>query len=333
MVVDESTGTPSSWSWQDVTLDDVHEARERVMSHLHRTPVMSSATLSRMTNSDLVMKAELFQKTGSFKVRGALNAAMQLTDEQKSRGIITMSAGNHGQGIAWAARKVGCRAVVFMPENAVRAKVEAIQGYGAEARYAPSMEELPEVMESYQHEHGLTFVSPFDHPHIIAGQGIVGLEILEDVPDVETIVVPIGGGGLISGIAMAVKSMRPDVKIIGVEPEGANIMKRSLEAGKPLRAEKIETIADGLAAPYAGELTYQLIEHYVDDIVLVNDDEITQSLKLILARCKVMPEPAGAASVAALLSGKSGNRIGGRTVAVLSGGNIDTAKLATILAD
>lgn len=323
---------PNRWTWLDVTVDDVYQARERIMPHLHRTGMVSSGTISRMTNVDLSMKAEVFQRTGSFKSRGALNAAMQMTDEQKARGIVTMSAGNHGQGIAFAAHMVGSRAVVFMPEGAVPTKVEAIRGYGAEARFAPTMEELFEVMNAYQQEHGLTYISPFDDPHIIAGQGTVGLEILEDVPDVETIVVPIGGGGLISGVAMTVKSIRPDVRVVGVEPEGANIVKRSLEAGQVLKAEKIDTIADGLAAPAAGELTQAIIEHYVDDVVLVSDEEIAQSLRLILGRCKVLTEPSGAAATAALLSGKTGTRVGGRTVAILSGGNVDFAKLRMILA-
>lgn len=331
MSANDVSETGRELTWQDVTLDDVYAARDRIMPHLHRTPMITSYTLSRMTNTDLGLKAEVFQKTGSFKSRGALNAAMQLKDEQKARGIVTMSAGNHGQGIAFAASMVGCRAVVFMPEGAVPTKVEAILGYGAEAQFAPSMEELFEVMTAYQQEHGLTFISPFDHPDIVAGQGTVGLEILEDMPDVETIVVPIGGGGLISGIAMTVKNLRPDVRIVGVEPEGANIVKRSLEAGKPLKAEKINTIADGLAAPSAGVLTQSIIEHYVDDVVLVTEEEIAESLRLILARTKVLVEPSGAAATAALLSGKAGAPTGGRTVSVMSGGNVDFAKLRTIL--
>lgn len=329
----DSTVENGGWTWRDVTLEDVQSARERIMPHLHRTSMINSSTLNRMTNTNLSMKAELFQKTGSFKSRGALNAAMQLSDEQKARGIVTMSAGNHGQGIAFAAQMVGSRAVVFMPEGAVPTKVEAIRGYGAEAKFAPSMETLAETMTSYQREHGLTFISPFDDPHIVAGQGVVGLEILEDVPDVETIVVPIGGGGLIAGIALAVKSIRPEVRIIGVEPEGANIVKRSLEAGKPLKAENIRTIADGLAAPYAGNLTQAIIEHFVDDVVLVTDDEIAESLRLILGRTKVLVEPSGAAATAALLTGKASAGVGSRTVSVLSGGNVDFAKLVALLAE
>lgn len=322
---------PPAASWEDVTFQTVIDARDRIMPHLHRTPTLTCTALSGLTATDLALKAELFQRTGSFKVRGALNAALLLSPEQRARGVITLSAGNHGIGIAFAASMVGTRAVVFMPHNAVPTKVDAIKAYGAEARYAPSMEEIFPLMERYQREHGLTFVSPFSDPAIIAGQGTVGLEILEDVPDVETIVVPVGGGGLLAGVALAVKSRRPDVRVIGVEPEGANIVKRSLESGKPEAATSINTIADGLAAPFAGELSQSVIQHYVDDVVLVTDDEIVQTLRLVLERMKVLVEPAGAASVAALLTGKAGVRTGGRTVAILSGGNVDRAKLKTLL--
>jgi threonine dehydratase len=293
--------------------------------------VLSSETLSHMTNTTLGLKAEIFQKTGSFKSRGALNAAMQLTPDQRARGVVTLSAGNHGQGLAWAASRVGTRAVVFMPEAAVPTKVQAIKGYGAEARFAPTMEQVFPAMEAYQREHGLTFISPFDDPHIIAGQGTVGLEMLEDRPDVDTVVVPVGGGGLIAGIALAIKSQRPDVRVIGVEPEGANVVKKSLESGKLETALSINTVADGLSAPFAGALSQAIIEHYVDDVVLVTDDEIVNALRLILHRAKVLVEPAGAASLAVLLTGKAAARQGGTTVSVLSGGNIDAEKLRSLL--
>jgi threonine ammonia-lyase medium form len=321
----------STMSWRDVTLDDVLAARERVMPHLHRTPMLTSRTLSGMAGFDMAFKAEIFQRTGSFKSRGALNAVMQLTDEQKTRGIITLSAGNHGQGIAFAASHVGTRAVVFMPEDAVPTKVEAIRNYGAETRFAPSMEVIYPIMEAYQREHGLTYISPYDHKDIIAGQGTVGLEILEDQPDVDTVVVPVGGGGLISGIALAIKSQRPDVRVIGVEPMGANIVKKSLDSGRLEQAHDIDTVADGLAAPSAGVLSQAVIEHYVDDVVLVTDDEIIDALRLLLGRMKVLVEPAGAAATAALLTGKVRPREGGTAVAILSGGNIDPGKLKTFL--
>ena len=331
IIGDDARNDPPPASWQDVTLDDVRAARERIMPHLHRTPMLSSETLGHMTNTALGLKAEVFQKTGSFKSRGALNAAMQLTPEQRARGVVTLSAGNHGQGLAWAASRVGTRAVVFMPEGAVPTKVQAIKGYGAEARFEPTMEQVFPAMEAYQREHGLSFISPFDDPHIIAGQGTVGLEILEDRPDVDTVVVPVGGGGLIAGIALAIKSQRPDVRVIGVEPEGANVVKKSLESGKLETALNINTIADGLAAPFAGALSQAIIEHYVDDVILVTDDEIANALRLILHRAKVLVEPAGAASLAALLTGKAAARQGGTAVSVLSGGNIDAEKLKSLL--
>ena len=326
----EEAAPPAS-AWQDVPFEHVVAARERIMPHLHRTPMLRSATLNQLTGTDLGLKAELFQRTGSFKSRGALNAAMLLSPEQRARGVVTLSAGNHGQGLAFAASKVGTRAIVFMPEGAVPTKVEAIRGYGAETHFSPTMEAIFPLMETHQREHGLTFISPFSDPGIIAGQGTVGLEILEDVPEVETIVVPVGGGGLLAGVALAVKSQRPDVRIIGVEPEGADVVSRSLASGKPETAVHINTIADGLTAPFAGELSQAIIQHYVDDVVLVSDDEIVNAMRLILERVKVLVEPAGAASVAALLSGKAGARHGGRTVAILSGGNVDFTKLKALL--
>jgi threonine dehydratase len=315
-----------------VTLDDVRVARERIMPHLHRTPSLDSATLSERTGTDIAIKCETFQRTGSFKARGALNALLQLTPEQKERGVITLSAGNHGQGLAFAAQKVGTRAVVFMPETAVPAKVDAIRGYGAEAMFAPTMETVFPAMEAYKEAHGLTYVAPFSDPAIIAGQGVVGLEIVEDVPDVETIVVPVGGGGLLAGILVAVKSQRPEVRIVGVEPVGANIVTRSRAEHRIVQAEHIDTVADGLAAPFAGEVSQPIIDALVADMVLVEDDAILKAMRLIIERCKIVVEPAGAAATAALMSGLVPEARGTRTVALLSGGNIDLGKLAQFLA-
>ncbi|HYI25606.1 MAG TPA: threonine/serine dehydratase [Thermomicrobiales bacterium] len=324
-------GEPDSVSWTDVTVQDVHDARVRIMPHLHRTPLLGSDTLSRMTGTNLGLKAEVFQKTGSFKTRGALNAALQLTADQRERGLITISAGNHGQGLAWAGSMVGARTVVFMPKTAVPTKVNAIRGYGAEPMFSEDMESVFTVMEAYRAEHGMTFISPFSHPAIIAGQGVVGLEILEDMPEVENVIVPVGGGGLISGISLAIRSQRPDVRVVGVEPEGANIVRQSLDAGKPLAAGKIATVADGLAAPFAGDLSQAVIERYVSDVVLVPDSAIVDAMGLILDRCKVLVEPAGAAALAGLLSGQTGAKPGSNTVVILSGGNVDREKLKTLL--
>ena len=324
----EPATTPS---WTDVTLQDVYDARVRIMPHLHRTPMLTCTALSKLSNTNLGLKAEVFQRTGSFKARGALNAALQLTPEQQSRGMITISAGNHGQGLAFAGSMVGARTVVFMPKTAVPTKVDAIRGYGAEAMFSENMEGVFDLMEAYRAEHDMVFVSPYSDPAIIAGQGVVGLEILEDVPDVETIVVPVGGGGLLSGIALTVKSLRPEVRIVGVEPEGANVVRRSLDSGKPEKALYINTIADGLASPFAGELSQAVVSHYVDDVILVSDDEIVNAFRLILERTKVLVEPAGAAAMAGLLSGRTGARPGGNTVVLLSGGNVDREKLKGLL--
>jgi len=328
----EADGQPhTAAAWSDVTLQDVFDARTRIMPHLPRTPMLACRTIGDRAGVRLGMKAEVFQRTGSFKARGALNAALLLSPEQRERGMITISAGNHGQGLAFAGSMVGARTVVFMPKTAVRTKVEAIRGYGAETMFSDDMEGVFDVMEAYRAEHDMTFVSPFSDPAIIAGQGVVGLEILEEMPDVENVIVPVGGGGLLSGVALAIKSQRPDVRIVGVEPTGANIVRRSLDSGRPEAAVRIETVADGLSAPFAGELSQAVIQHYVDDVILVSDVEIVAAMRLILARAKVLVEPAGAASTAALLSGRTGARPGSRTVVILSGGNVDSDKLKSLL--
>ena len=318
-------------SMATVTLADIEAARHRIAPHIHRTPLLGTATLSRMTGTSLSLKAENFQRTGSFKVRGAVNAVLLLTAEQRARGVITLSAGNHGQGLAYAARLFGIRCVVFMPETAVPTKITAIQGYGAETHFTSSMESLFPAMDSYRQIHGLHFVHPFGDPAIIAGQGTVGLEILDSNPDTEAVVVCVGGGGLLAGIALAIKEQRPDIRVIGVEPVGAPVVSRSLAAGYPITLDRVETIADGLAAPFAAPLSQHLIERYVDDVVLVTDDEIILATRLILERCKLVVEPAGAAAVAALLSGKTALPINARTVATLSGGNVDAEKLKRLL--
>jgi threonine dehydratase len=314
-----------------VTIDDVIAARERIAPYVHRTPLLGSTTLSRMTNTQLFLKAETMQRTGSFKSRGAVNALLQLTPEQKSRGVVTMSAGNHGQGLAYAAAIVGVRCVVFMPETAIPTKVEAIKGYGAEARFAPTMSQVFETMDAYREQQGLHFVHPFGDPMIVAGQGTVAMEILEDQPDLEAIVVPVGGGGLLAGIALTIKARRPEVRVVGVEPEGAAVVSRSLASGKVLTLDAINSVADGLSAPFAMPITQDLIRANVDDIVVLSDDEIVNALRLILERSKLLVEPAGAAATAALLSGKAGVDHGTRTVSILSGGNVDFGTLKRLL--
>jgi threonine dehydratase len=312
-------------------LADIYAAKIRIAPYLWRTPLFESATLSSLTGTNLRLKAENLQRTGAFKARGAINAVLQLTEDERARGVVTFSAGNHGQALAYAARLAGVRCTVFMAENAVPVKVDAIRSYGAETRFGPSIHEAYGLMEQFAAASGAVFISPFAGAPVIAGQGTVGLEILEDFPEVEQIVVAIGGGGLLSGIALAVKAIRPDIRIVGVEPEGANAMWRALKAGEPVRLEKIETIADGLAAPFTTELPLAITQRYVDDVVLVTDEEILAAQRLILARTKQLVEPAGAAGVAALMTGKAAVPHGANTAAILSGGNIDLARLKSVL--
>ena len=327
----EARAAYESMETPDVTIDDIRTVAERIAPYVHRTPIFDSATLSGLTRTRLGLKAENLQRTGAFKARGALNAVLRLTPEQRECGVVTLSAGNHGQGLAYAAKLAGIRCVVFMPEHAVPTKVAAVKGYGAEARFASSMETVFEIMDEYRKAHGMHYVHPFGDPDIIAGQGTVGLEIVEDCPDVDTIAVCVGGGGLLAGIAVAAKALKPNTRVVGVEPAGAPVVTRSLMAGYPVTIEEITTVADGLAAPFAAPTSQRLIERYVDDVVIVTDAEILEALRLILERTKLLVEPAGAVATAALLTGKAGAETGSRTVATLSGGNVDFEKLKRLL--
>jgi threonine dehydratase len=313
------------------TIDQIVSARERISHHLHVTPVTSATLLGKEAGVGLFLKCENLQKTGSFKPRGALNKVLGVTDAARRRGVVTVSAGNHAQALAWAARAAGVSATVVMPANASEAKAAASAGYGAEVIRHGTTFEAFERAQAIAAERGLVFVHPFDDEEIMAGAGTTGLEILEQLPAVETLVVPIGGGGLIGGIAAAVKSHRPSVRIFGVEPQGAAAMRVSLDAGRPMRLESVNTIADGLAAPMAGTLNYELVRRYVDDVVLVSDEEIAAAVRALLSRAKLLAEPAGAAGVAAVLSRKLPLRHGERVVAVVSGGNVDLGRLREML--
>ena len=317
-----------------VTLEDVQAAQRVIAGRLHRTPLISARSLGEMAQPHvrLFLKAELLQKTGAFKVRGALNKLAGVSAEQKQRGLITVSAGNHAQAVAWSAAAEGVPATVVMAETAVRSKVNATRGYGAEVvLFGTSMAGIFDHAHQLERERGLLFIPPFDDPRIIAGQGTVGLEILEDLADPDVVIVPCGGGGLVSGVAAAIKARRPQTRIVLVEPEGAPTMHKAMAAGKPVPLEKITTIADGLSAPFAGELTLAIVQKLVDEMVLVTDEEISTALGLVLERCKLLPEPAAAASVAALLSGKVKVKEGEKVVAILSGGNIDRERLKQML--
>jgi threonine dehydratase len=314
-----------------VTISDIEAARARIDGRVRRTPVLSATRLGARVGVKLLLKAEHFQRAGSFKVRGALNKISCLTPQERARGVVAVSAGNHAQGVAWAAAELGVHAVIVMAATASAAKIAATRGYGAEVilvegGIGAAFAHVEEVRQA----RGLTLVHPFDDPLIIAGQGSVGLEIVEDVPAVDTIVVGIGGGGLISGIALAAKARKPGVRVIGVEPAGGAVMRQSWDAGQPLEMTPV-TIADGLASPLAGTLTYAMTRALLDDIVTVTDEEIIAALKDLLVYCKLYAEPAGAASVAAILSGRLALAPDSTVVAVISGGNFDLEALKKIL--
>jgi threonine dehydratase len=316
-----------------VTLQDIRDAQARIAGRLHRTPVFGSSTLASRTGlARFELKCESFQKTGSFKVRGVLNMLSQLTDDARARGVVTVSAGNHAQALAWGAQAAGVRCTVVMPANASRSKVEASMGYGANViQHGTSMDAFQKARALAASE-GFTFVHPFDDDRIIAGTGTVALEIFEqtDAPDI--VVIPIGGGGLISGMAIGVKETNPATRVIGVEPAGAAVMRQSLDAGRALRMDAPSSIADGLAAPMAGERNFEAVQRYVDDVVLVSDEEIAEAMGLLLSRCKLLAEGAGAAATAALITGKIPMKGSEHVVAVLSGGNVDLARLSQLLA-
>jgi threonine dehydratase len=309
--------------------DDILAAREVIAGRVHRTPVIGSSYLGGQAGVKLYLKLELFQKTGSFKPRGVLNSLHHLSPEDKQKGVITLSAGNHAQALAWAATQSGLLSTVVMPSTSVSSKIEATRSYGGEVVLSEG--DLLETCLAIQEERGLALVHPFDDPMIIAGQGTVGVEILEDLPDVDAVIVGVGGGGLISGVATALKARKPKIKVIGVEPEGASAMTQSLQQGEPVHLDRVDTVADGLAAPFAGAHTLAHVKAYVDDVLIVTDQEIVDAMTLILERCKVVAEPAASSTVAALLSGKACLPGGSVVLCLLSGGNVDRERLKTLL--
>jgi threonine dehydratase len=311
-----------------LTREDFERARKVVAPHVHHTPMLTSRSLSEATGFDIRLKAELFQKGGAYKVRGPTNLIGQLTAEEKARGVICSSAGNHSQGVAIAARQYGVHAVVCMAENATPSKIAATEGYGAEViLHGQIWDEANEKALELVEERGLTYVHPFDDPRLIAGQGTVGLEIMEDCPDVEVIVVPIGGGGLISGVSMAAKSVNPDVRIIGVESSGAPAMQKSVEAGHLVTLDQVDCIIDGLRVKTVGSNTRSVVSRFVEKVVTLPDEQIFEAVLWLMERAKLVAEGAAAAPVGALLQGLIDAEPGTKVVAVLSGGNLDVEQL------
>jgi threonine dehydratase len=320
------TGGPDGRSTPEdglVTLDDVRAAAGRLAGRVHRTPVLRSTSLGERWGVRLDLKAELFQRTGSFKPRGALNKVLSLPAEERARGVITLSAGNAGAAVAFAAASVGVPGTVVMPTTAVPAKVAACRAYGADVVLTDG--DLVDTYLAVVAETGRVPVHPFDDPAVVAGTGTIGLEIAEDVPDAEVVLVPVGGGGLISGIATALAALSPGTRVIGVEPETADVMTRSLQAGRPIRMPEVRSVADGLAAPMTGQVTVDHVRRFVDRVVRVSDEDILRALSLAVSRTKLLLEPSAAAPLAALMTGALELPPGTRVVSVASGGNVDLA--------
>jgi threonine dehydratase len=324
-----------------VSLDRIHAARERITGRVHRTPMLSSATAAervadatgaRLGDGRLFVKAEHLQKTGSFKPRAALSKLTSLSREDRAKGVITLSAGNAAQAYAWAGREEGVATTVVMPAGAVRSKVAAATDYGAEViLHGEHVGETLAKVQELVAERGLVLVHPFDDPEVVAGNGTAGLEILEDLPDVDVVVVGVGGGGFISGVATALKELRPGVRVYGVEPEGSDAMSRAMAAGEVVRIDPV-SVADGLGAPFAGQWTLPICSRYLDNVVLIDDATILAGLRFAAERMKQVLEPAGSAALAAVLHGRIPIRDGERVCVVASGGNVEQSRLGEFLA-
>jgi threonine dehydratase len=315
----------------DVTFDDVARAHARIKGEAHRTPVLSSATVDARTGARVFFKPENLQRMGAFKFRGAYNALAQLTAEEKRRGVVAFSSGNHAQAVALAGRLLGIPATIVMPIDAPRVKLEATRGYGAEVvSYDASNEDRQKIAEKLAAERGLTLIPPFDHPHIIAGQGTAAKELIEDAGPLDLLLVPCGGGGLLSGCAVAAKQLSPGCRVIGVEPAAGDDGLRSFRAGKIISIGLPDTVADGARTMALGRITFALIRKHVDDFLTVTDEELVTSMFFLWERMKLVVEPTGMLAACALLEKKidaEGKRVG----VVLSGGNVDLAWAAARL--
>jgi threonine dehydratase len=313
----------------DLGIDDVRAARERVGARVRKTPLLPAGELSRRVGARTLLKAENLQLTGSFKVRGAFNRLSQLSDAERAAGVVAASAGNHAQGLAFAARALGVEATAVMPAGAPLAKIAAVKQYGGEVVLNEgSYDEAKHAADELSRGAGKVLVHAFDDPQVVAGQGTAGLEIVDELPGVRLVVVPLGGGGLATGIAMAVKSLVPGARVVGVQAEACAPYIDSLAEHRPIGARSANTICDGIAVKQPGELTLPLVERWIDEVVTVSDDEVAQAMVLLLERSKLVVEGAGAVGVAALMQGKVRAPADGEVCAVLSGGNVDASLLA-----
>ena len=312
-----------------VSLDEIRAAATAIRGYVHRTGQQHSTYLSTVANARVSLKLELFQKTGSFKARGVVNTLQQLTPAERAAGVISLSAGNHAQALAWGASQLGITSTIVMPMTAVASKVAATRGYGGNVVQTDG--DLLATAMQLKEERGLTMVHPFDDRRVVAGTGTVGLEIMEDEPDVDVVIVACGGGGLLAGVAAAVKQLKPSVRVIGVEPEGANGMALSFKAGSAQRVPQLNTVADGLAAPFAGVINLAHVQRYVDELFVISDDEILAGMRVLMERCKLFVEPSAGAAIAPLLNGRLKIPARAKVVPIVCGGNIDLERLKTLI--
>ncbi len=315
-----------------IGLGQIRAAAQRISGKVHHTPLFSSTEIGSRAGVRLFLKCENFQKTGSFKPRGALNKVLSLSDEERGRGLVTVSAGNHAQAVAWAARIAGAVCAVVMPKDAPKSKLDAVRGYGAEVILHEDRATLFDKLNEVREARGLTFIHPFDDPAVLAGAGTAGLEILEACPEADVVLVPVGGGGLLGGVASAIKQLRPMARIIAVELAEGPGLAPALAAGKPVPITRPpHTLADGMTPPFVGALPLEIAREAVDEIVMVTESEIIEGMRLLMTRAKLYVEGSGAATVAALVAGKTRPPAGSRVVAIVSGGNVDLDRVAAAL--
>ena len=315
-----------------IELPQIRDAAARIAGKVHRTPLLSCRTIGERIGASVFLKCECLQKTGSFKPRGALNKVLSLSSSERAKGLVTVSAGNHAQAVAWAGALAGVPAVVVMPSDAPRSKVDAVRGYGAEIVFHDDRATLFDKLHEVREARGATFVHPFDDPVVLAGAGTAGLEIVDELEDVDVVVVPVGGGGLLGGVASAVKAIRPACRVVAVELEAGPGLTPALAAGKPVPVSRpAGTLADGMTPPFVGALPLEIARRAVDDVVMVSEEAIVAAMRLLASRAKLYVEGSGAAATAALLSGAIRPRSGARVVAIVSGGNIDPDRMAAVL--
>lgn len=315
-----------------ISFEDVQRAAERLAGVAHRTPIFTGRTVNQMTGWQVFFKAENLQRAGAFKFRGAYNFLSQLNADEKSHGVVAYSSGNHAQGVAYAAKLLDIPATIVMPTDAPQSKLAATRGYGAEiVLYDRQTGDRAAIAVDVARRKGATLIPPFDHPHIMAGQGTAGLELMQDVPDLDVIVTPVGGGGLLSGCAIAAKGINPKTRIFGVETERSNDWWQSVRAGERIKIDPPDTIADGMRTQQPGKLTFAVVQSLVEDILLVSEDEVISAMKLLLLRMKILAEPTGAVAPAAVLGAKFDAPRGSKIGVVISGGNVDADVLAKIL--